>query len=650
VIRSRLTHVLALVAVGLVTTPNAAKANESVLTCGGYQDHVFEASSAYGMATNDTCPSGDLSISASGFSYRKGQGAIWQAVAPRGLEIVGATVPSGDLYSTWVNSNTIKGYGGYFYWNAGQSKIAPQEPGASLGPFSSSYFGFLLDCDQSTCAPPPTADIAIYEISLDVSEASGPWLASNGGIWGASGWIRGDWNVNAWGNSPSGLCGINARFANQGLPGVTAPRDPSQWHQCGATPLDDVIRTASYGDGPEQVNISAWDAAGETVTYNRAVFVDNQTPSVSLSGPADAASTAGVQHVTATASAGPSGVKQILCAVDGGPRHAYPGRTAQIPVSGVGEHQVACVAQNNARDEAGNLGTSTLQRFAMKIGVPTVTAVGFSKVVDGLECTKHTAHARARRGHRTSRPGSVTKCHVRTARREVTVWSTVHRHGHAIRVRERKVVRVVLEPHRILKTRQLVGHGRATTIHGWLGTATGTALADQTVDVLTAPDNGRGAYRLAAVATTRADGSWSARLRPGPSRLVTASFAGGPNTEGSLASPVHVVVPAKVELLRVSPRSVPWGGTVTLVGQLKGGYLPSGGALVRLRIGLGGAFTTYGVHEHVAGSGRFTTTYTFGAGQASVHRSYWFQIASLPMGNYPYAPASSQRVTVNVGG
>ena len=60
--------------------------------------------------------------------------------------------------------------------------------------------------------------------------------------------------------------------------------------------------------------------------------------------------------------------------------------------------------------------------------------------------------------------------------------------------------------------------------------------------------------------------------------------------------------------------------------------------------------TTYGVHEHVAGSGHFTTSYTFGAGEAQIHRRYWFQIATLPSGNYPYAPSSSNRIYVKVGG
>ena len=57
------------------------------------------------------------------------------------------------------------------------------------------------------------------------------------------------------------------------------------------------------------------------------------------------------------------------------------------------------------------------------------------------------------------------------------------------------------------------------------------------------------------------------------------------------------------------------------------------------------ADTTYGVHEHVRGDGRFTTTYTFGQGLASRHLSYWFQVASLPTGDYPFAPAKSRRRT-----
>ena len=117
-----------------------------------------------------------------------------------------------------------------------------------------------------------------------------------------------------------------------------------------------------------------------------------------------------------------------------------------------------------------------------------------------------------------------------------------------------------------------------------------------------------------------------------------------------MSSQVHVIVPAKVKLLSVVPSRVAWSGTVRITGQLLGGYLPPGGALVRLRIGAGSSYTTYGVQEHVTGSGRFSTTYTFGAGQASSYQRFWFQISSLPMGSYPFSPSGSGRRSVLVGG
>ncbi|HEX3834433.1 MAG TPA: hypothetical protein VHW04_20805, partial [Solirubrobacteraceae bacterium] len=244
----------------------------------------------------------------------------------------------------------------------------------------------------------------------------------------------------------------------------------------------------------------------------------------------------------------------------------------------------------------------------------------------------------------------VTRCHARTVRKRITREVTIRRHGKKVRVRRSRVVRVVVEPRTVFKTSRRVRHGNGSMVSGWLGTAAGVALGGQTVDVLTAADNGRENFHVAAVTTTAANGGWSARLPAGPSRLIEAGYPGAASTEAAISAPAHLIVPAKVQLLSVSPRRVPWGGTVHLIGQLKGGYLPRGGALVRLRIGLGNSDTTYGVREHVTGNGRFRTDYTFGAGDPAARRSFWFQIASLPMGNYPYAPASSRRLTVRVGG
>jgi hypothetical protein len=194
-----------------------------------------------------------------------------------------------------------------------------------------------------------------------------------------------------------------------------------------------------------------------------------------------------------------------------------------------------------------------------------------------------------------------------------------------------------------------VPYGHRVTIHGLYTTSQGVPLAGQPVHIVAAPANQSNAFTELTTSTTNADGKWSATLPSGPSRVVRA-VTDGTATILPSSSQVTTIVPAKIELLKVSPRRVAWGGTVHLVGRLLGGYLPPGGALVRLRIGYGSTFNTYGVEEHVSGNGRFSTVASFGPGDPAVFRTYWFQIASLPMGNYPYAPAASKRVPVVVGG
>jgi hypothetical protein len=409
---------------------------------------------------------------------------------------------------------------------------------------------------------------------------------------------------------------------------------------------------------------SAGHYLSDTVT--RYVNIDNDPVTVRVSGPTDAASTAGTQYVTAVGSAGPSGVSGIGCSVDDAPyQQWYPGASVQVAVAGVGIHRVTCYSANNARDASGNVATSARQTWRLSIRQPTVSGVGFAKLVDALQCKRVTKRVRVpshwvtvrrhhtrvrvrRRAH--TKPERVMRCHTRVVRRRITVWATVIRHGKKVRVKRHQTIRVVELPHVVMHDSKRIAHGKATTVSGWLGMPDGTALGGQMVHVLTAPDNGLGHFTVTAVATTAANGTWSARLPAGPSRLVEASYAGAPTLEPSVSAQVHVIVPAKMKLLTVSPRRVAWGGTVRITGQLVGGYLPPGGALVRLRIGQGRSYQTYGVQEHVTGNGRFTTTYTFGAGYAGIFKSFWFQIATLPIGDYPYAPAASGRRSVLVGG
>lgn len=651
----------------------AAQADETVIACGPYfNPGVFAPVSNPPVIATAGCPGkgygGDgngLFLSNGPGSPVRGQNALWQANTPAGLTIVQATVP--ELGSFGVNAGNQGEYGGDFYWAGGASNIMPIENSFASPAMSSGYFGIQLVCGLSTCAPNninPTSYILAQEVSLSVRETSGPWVTAPTGLWQANGWVRGNWPLFVWGNSPSGLCGIVADFNYQTLPGTTSARDQSTWHQCAAGPIQDTVNTPGYSDGANSLHIGGWDAAGETVDDSKIVYVDNQQPTVSLSGPSDAPSSAGTQYVTATASAGPSGVAGISCAVDGGPAQWYPDVTAQVPVGGIGPHVAQCYSVNNAVDANGDPATSPLQTFSLSIRQPTVAGISFSRIVDGLRChrvrervsiparwvTVHRDHRRVRVRKRThTELMKVVKCHARTVRRRQTVYVRVRRRGKRVRVRQHQTVSVIVPPRAVTSTTLRVPYGQAATVNGWLGTDALTALGGEPVTVMTAPDNGLGQFAPATTAVTGADGSWSALLPAGPSRLVEAAYPGDPLTEPTVSSPVQVVVPAQVRLISVT-RRVPWGGTVRIVGRLEGGYLPPGGALVRLRYGQGSQYLTYGVKTHVGGDGLFTTGYTFGAGDPAVYRSYFFQVASLPSGNYPFAPAASRRLWTIVGG
>jgi hypothetical protein len=657
-----------------------ARADYPLYSCGsGYNEGVFSAVLPPGGSVNTSgsaCPSGATGglqlLTSTSVNGGRGSRGAWEADAPPGLEIVAASVAiPGIITASGINTGGV--WGGGVYWAGGGQEVPTElRAGGSWSGFVSPYFGFQLVCGATPCGENHGASLQITgTVNLSVRETVSPWLIPSSGLWQASGWVRGQWPLNFWGTSPAGMCALNASINQYSVAGTSSLRDIGRWQQCSAPAVSDSINTAAYGNGPMPLYIAGYDAAGETASETRTIDVDNSTPTVSLSGPTDAPSTAGTQYVTANASGSPSGIDGIACSIDGSPSHWYASASAQVPVSGVGEHQVSCDAYNNAVDASGTHGQSQMQTWSLKIGAPTVMGVGFAKYV-GLKChvvkqrTAISGHwvTRTRHGKEVKtktktrhRLVKVTKCHPRTKRVRVVArvpltqhGKIVHRHGKIVYRKKVEHKRVAVTPHWKSKPTEHVRHGHATSVSGWLGLSDGTALAGQPVQILAAPDNGLGQFAVAATVTTAANGTWTTDLPAGPSRIVEASYGGSATTEATVSGQVKVVVPSKIELTSVTPTRVAWGDPVTITGNLKGAYLPAGGVNVRLRIGIGDAKATYGVQEHVAGGGRFTTTYTFGAGEARIHRRYWFQIATLPSGNYPYAPSSSNRIYVTVGG
>ncbi len=252
-----------------------------MVACGPDANNVFTASTTAAYTADDACPvpsgGGGMYLGASG-SSTQGQGAIWQASAPAGLEIVGVYVPPGDLLTSGINEGSTGQFGGDFYWAGGSSTITPGEDGADVAPIYSNYFGFLIVCGRPTCSVAGNGNLAVAEANLTVRETTPPSLSSPTGLWASKGWVRGNWNLFFTGDSPTGLCGLSASFDEIPFPGTASGRDPSVWHQCAAPPVSDWITTAAFQQGANTLKISAWDAAGEITGATRTVNVDNRRP------------------------------------------------------------------------------------------------------------------------------------------------------------------------------------------------------------------------------------------------------------------------------------------------------------------------------------------------------------------------------------
>jgi hypothetical protein len=637
------------------------------MVCDIYGDQVAPIpAGVYGIAATAGCPGdqhptyytlsnppGGMAIWTGGAYVNQGTAVHWTVSAPPGMTITGIYIP--HMYSMGIDDGT--GWGGGFYWAGGGVSTWDTESGWSSAttagpgftwPGATPYFGWQVVCGVSLCTNGGAQWLSVELLELNMQETSGPYLVSPDGLWQTSSWIRGVWPIHFYGDSPSGLCDMEAYLNGQEVAGSNASsQNGTIWHQCSAPQVDQGVNTAKVGQGALALTISGHDAANLPVSYSKTVYVDNTQPTVSFSGPSDAPTTAGTQYVTATASGGPSGISGVLCSLDGGASRWYAASSAQIAVGGLGDHLVRCAAAGNAVDGAGNRGWSSWTAHSLSIRQPTVSFVSFAHVADALRCRRirERVHIPAHwvtatyKGHpvRIKLPAlrrtvKVVHCHPRIVRRRMRV------HGHW------RAVRAVVLPHTVSRSTIRVRHGAGATVSGWLGTSNGNALGGQSVYILTAPDDGHPSWTQAAIATTTASGTWTANLPAGPSRLVMASYGGASTVEPANSASARVLVPARVRL-GMHPTSAHWGGSIVISGRLKGGYIPTGGELVVLWIGWPGGSTEIG-HVYTRSNGRFRTRYTFLRGSGTLTYRLWATTARES--DYPYAPASSRRVWLTV--
>jgi hypothetical protein len=586
------------------------------------------------------------------------------------MQIVYAATPAKEVL---VNPSVGPYFTASFQWAGGSQAIhstgnccGGMDYGSTIGRFigSSRYFGWGVTC-AAYCGDPQTY-LSVHGIQLIAIDNTPPSIAPVGtnNIWMASGWVRGSgWPATFTASDDSGVCNMGATIGGEAIQGpVDWLHNTHSWTQC-PTPQTQplTVDTTRYPDGPVSMNLWAQDAASPTNQASPAttVHVDNQPVSLSLTGASDSSSTGATTYVTATATAGPSGVSGFACSVDRAAASWYPGATVRVPVDGLGAHQVTCTAYDGARDANGTLGQSAPATFTTTIRQPTVAGLWFPTVKNPIRCSVHRERVRIpgkwvtiHRHHRpvwVQRPSHVvvrrvTRCHAHVVRRRTVSWTVVVRHGKKHWVKHVRYVRVVLPPRFVNSVAQRARFGHGSVVAGWLGTSGLIPLPGQLVAVLAAPANGSGAFTQVAAATTGSNGLWATVIPPGPSRIIDAVYMGSSTTEPASSNQAGLAVPARLRL-SIRPRRAHWGGTIRITGRLLGGYVPASGELVVLYIGWHGGSTEIG-HLYTDKRGRFSAPYRFLRGNGT--ERYWIWAASAKESDYPYAPARSSPIAITV--
>jgi len=168
------------------------------------------------------------------------------------------------------------------------------------------------------------------------------------------------------------------------------------------------------------------------------------------------------------------------------------------------------------------------------------------------------------------------------------------------------------------------------------------------VQILSAPDNGLGQFTPMASVTTGINGTWTAKVPPGPSRLIEAVYGGDATTQPATSAIVKLIVPARIGL-SISPRVLPWRRSITLRGRLVGGYVPADGVALRLLVRYPGSGQATPLQAlRTDGRGRFDFTWSYHAGRGVA--TYPFSVATTATeSDYPFAAAASRAIPITFG-
>ncbi len=189
------------------------------------------------------------------------------------------------------------------------------------------------------------------------------------------------------------------------------------------------------------------------------------------------------------------------------------------------------------------------------------------------------------------------------------------------------------------------GHG--TSFGGRLLSGRHAPMANALVRVVECFDAGAVPRERIATVRTSADGGFSTRLAPGPSREVLASVAPSATTRGSRSEPLRLAVRSGARLRVSAPVARVGGRPVVFSGRVAsaGAAIPAEGKTVELQFRLSGLpwsdFRTIRTNRR----GRFRYPYRF-ADDDSRGARFQFRAYVPAQADWPYQPAGSAPVAV----
>jgi hypothetical protein len=188
-----------------------------------------------------------------------------------------------------------------------------------------------------------------------------------------------------------------------------------------------------------------------------------------------------------------------------------------------------------------------------------------------------------------------------------------------------------------------VKYGEGAKVGGLLRDAVGRPLANQEVTITEYFGAGALIDRRVRTLRTDRDGLWGERLRPGPSRMITANYGGTRRYLADRATAGRLRVRSKASF-HMSRRRVPEGRRVTFRGRVAhlAARIPPGGKLIELQVKDGSHWHSVRHAFSTRPNGRYRMRYRFARFYTS-NVSYRFRVEVLREAGWPYeAPVTSR--------